>query len=116
MNMQDIIHNYESLASLTGQMRNAAVGGEWDTLVGLEQQCSRQVASMRAAAQEDARKNVMGDAPDETTRQHKIQLIKKILADDAAIRNRTESWMGQLQRVMQSNRQEQRLNQSYGAA
>jgi len=108
MSTQNVISNYESLSSLTGKMRNAALGGEWDTLVGLEQQCSRQVAQMRSFDQ--------NATLDETARRHKIQLIKKILADDAEIRNRTENWMGQLQRIMQSNRQEQRLNQSYGAA
>lgn len=108
MNTQSTLFDYESLAGLTEQMRNAAVDGKWDSLVGLEQQCSRQVAHMKAAGQPHAL--------DESARQRKIQLIKKILADDAAIRNRTESWMGQLQRVMQSNRHEQQLNQSYGAA
>jgi flagellar protein FliT len=51
---------------------------------------------------------------DEPARQRKIQLIKKILADDAEIRNRTEIWTGQLQRILQSHRQEQRLQQAYG--
>jgi len=108
MSTQNVISNYESLASLTGAMRAAAVDGEWDALVGLEQQCSRQVAIMKSA---DGQTGL-----DEATRQQKIKLIKKILADDAEIRNRTESWMGQLQRVMQSNRHEQRLNQSYGVS
>lgn len=108
MNEQDTLTHYESLSSLTGQMRDAAIGGEWDTLIGLEQQCGRHVARMRALDTQIAL--------DETARQRKIQLINKILADDAEIRNRTESWMGQLQRIMQSNRHEQRLNQSYGAA
>lgn len=107
MNEQNVISHYESLSGLTGQMLDAARNGEWDALVGLEQQCSREVAQMRTL--------VPGGALDETSRQRKISLIKKILADDAAIRNMTESWMGQLQRIMHSNRQEQRLNQSYGA-
>ena len=107
MTENPVIRNYESLSALTGQMRTAATTGEWDTLIDLEQQCSRQVATMRSAGEKPAL--------DETTRRQKIQLIKKILADDAEIRNHTESWMGQLQRIMQSNRQEQRLNQAYGA-
>lgn len=107
MNEQHVISHYESLSGLTGQMRDAAQNGQWDTLVGLEQQCGRHVAQLKILSP--------GNALDETSRQRKIQLIKKILADDAAIRNMTESWMGQLQRIMQSNRHEQRLNQSYGA-
>lgn len=101
-----VIMNYESLSAITSQMRDAAVHGEWDQLVGLEQQCSLHVATMKPV---DAAAML-----DEPTRQRKIQLIKKILADDAEIRDRTEAWMGQLRHIMQCNRQEQRLQQAYG--
>ena len=107
MSALQVISNYESLSALTGQMRDAAVQGEWDQLTGLEQQCSRHVATMKTA---DAVAEL-----DESARQRKIQLIKKILADDKEIRNKTEVWMGQLQRIMQSNRQEQLLLHTYGA-
>ncbi|HXU93654.1 MAG TPA: flagellar protein FliT [Gallionella sp.] len=106
MSASQAISNYESLSAITARMRDAAIHGEWDELVDLEQQCSRHVAAMKPV---DA-----AEVLDEDSRQRKIQLIKKILADDAEIRNRTEAWMGQLQRIMQSNRQEQRLRQSYG--
>lgn len=106
MSNTQVITSYESLSALTGKMRDAATQGEWDALISLEQQCSRQVAMMRSLDS--------GTALDESSRQRKVQLIKKILADDADIRNRTESWMGQLQRIMQSNRQEQRLQHAYG--
>jgi flagellar protein FliT len=102
---QDIT-NYESLSAITGRMRDAALQGEWEQLVGLEQQCSRQVATMKAADS--------SAALNESSRQQKIQLIKKILSDDREIRNRTEVWMEQLQRIMHSTRQEQRLQQAYG--
>lgn len=106
MDMHQIISNYESLSALTSQMRDAAVHGEWDQLIGLEQKCSHHVATMKSA---DASVSLDGSA-----RQRKIQLIRKILADDAEIRNHTEIWMKQLQRIMSSNRQEQRLQQAYG--
>lgn len=106
MSLSRIITNYESLSALTGRMREAAVHGEWDQLIDLEQQCSQQVAAMKPV---DTAATL-----DEPARQRKIHLIKKILADDAEIRNRTEVWMEQLQRIMQSNRQEQRLQQVYG--
>lgn len=105
MHTSKIITNYESLSAITQQMREAAAQGEWDQLIALEQRCSQHVAMMKPA---DA-----AIALDEPTRQHKIQLIKKILTDDAEIRGRTQAWMGQLQQIMQSNRQEQRLQQAY---
>lgn len=107
MHTADIIANYESLSAITAQMRDAAVHGEWDQLVALEQRCSQHVAAMKPV---DAAVTL-----DEPARQRKIQLIKKILADDAEVRGRTEAWMIQLQHILYSNRQEQRLQQVYGA-
>lgn len=105
--MNNVIDHYESLATLTRQMREAVDQGEWDKLVDLEQQCSRHVANIKLA-EETA-------ALDDASRQIEIQLIRKILEDDAYIRANTESWMAKMKHVMQSQRQEQRLNQSYGA-
>lgn len=106
MGSSQVIANYESLSALTEQMREAAVQGEWDRLIDLELQCRRHVAAMKEA---DA-----STALDEPSRQRKALLIKEILAHDADIRSRTVAWMGQLQRIMQSNRQEQKLHQAYG--
>ncbi len=101
-----MIVNYESLSAFIDQMREAATSGKWEQLLDLERQCRHHVASMKLTDEV-----AMLDAP---SRQRKIQLIKKILTDDAEIRNHTEVWMDQLQRIMQSNRHEQRLQQAYG--
>lgn len=106
MSASEVVKNYESLSAITARMRDAAIRGEWDQLPGLEQLCSLHVASMKPV---DAATQL-----DELARQRKIELIKNILADDAVIRDRTEIWMGQLQRIMQNNRHEQRLHQAYG--
>jgi flagellar protein FliT len=106
MGSSQVIANYQSLSVLTGQMREAAVQGEWETLIGIEHQCSEVVTTMK---QLDAQVTL-----DEAEHQLKLQLITKILADDAEIRRRTQAWMGQLQLNMQSNRQEQLLLNAYG--
>ena len=103
--MNQVIENYEILSSVMGQMRVAATQGEWDHLVALEKQCSQQVESMKVR---DAAIPI-----DENTRLRKVALIKKILADDAEIRNHTEPWMARLQHLMQSTGQERRLQQAY---
>ncbi len=109
--MNPVIENYEFLSSVMGQMRVAATQGEWDQLVDLELQCSQRVASMKT---QDAATPIGEDTPiDEHTRLRKVALIKKILADDAEIRNQTEPWMAQLQHLMQSTGQERRLQQAY---
>lgn len=101
-----LIANYESLSALMEQMREAAEHGEWDQLIRIEQQCGELVAAIKPL---DAETKL-----DEATRQHKNQLIQKMLANDAEIRKHTQARMGQLQHLMQSNRQEQRLQQTYG--
>jgi len=106
MSASQVIANYESLSKLTAQMSEAAVQGEWDRLIDLEQRCRKHVDAMK---QVDA--SILLDEP---SRQRKVSLIRDILAHDADIRSRTVAWMGQLQRIMQSNRQEQRLQQAYG--
>jgi len=105
--MRSVIENYQQLSNLTSQMRAAAAQGEWDQLVDLEKQCSSHVEAMK---QQDL-------APiDESIRLLKVALIHKILADDAAIREQTLPWMAQLQRIMQSSRSEQRLQQAYSSS
>lgn len=103
--MHPVIENYEQLSQLTAQMRVAATQGEWDRLVELEKQCRQRVESMKA---QDASGPI-----DESTRLSKVALIRKILADDAEIRNQTEPWMGQVQHMLQSVRQERRVLDAY---
>ena len=102
--MSLLIEDYQQLSGIIGQMREAAVVGEWDQLISLERECSRKVEAIKP-------RDCVPSNPDE--RAQKLALLKKILADDADIRNRTESWMDQLQRIMQSNRSEQRLQKTY---
>lgn len=102
--MNSVINNYQQLSNITGQMRIAAMHGEWDQLVELEQQCSQYIERLK---QQDL------TPIDESIRVQKVALINKILADDAAIRDQTMPWMAQLQRKIQGSRSEQRVKQAY---
>jgi len=103
---QRLLSTYECLARTTGHMLNAAQSGDWDKLVGLEKHCADLVARMSELESEDS-------LP-ETLRSHKAQMIRKVLADDAAIRNITEPWLQQLGTMLGTNRHEQRLLRTYG--
>jgi flagellar protein FliT len=104
--MNAVIEKYEALSSITGKMRDAAAQGEWDMLIDLEEQSRAHVAEMK----------VLDLAPiDEATRLRKVALIKKILADDAAIRSKTEPWMAELQRIMSNARSEDKLQKAYSS-
>lgn len=102
MNM--IVEDYQRLSVITGKMRAAAAAGEWDELVALERRCAKQVAELQPHD---------GVPADEASRKQKVALIKQMLADDKAIREQTEPWMRQLEKIMQSARSEQRLQQAY---
>ncbi len=104
MNMNNVIEAYQSLSAITGQMRAAAASGEWDELIALEKECARRVAQLKPRD---------GVPADESARREKAALIRKMLADDKAIREQTEPWMRQLQQIMQSARSEQRLQNAY---
>lgn len=103
--MNPVIENYEALSAIMEQMRIAATQGEWERMVALEKECSRRVALMKA--QDEA------TTLDENSRRQKLALIRKILADDAEIRNVADPWMAQLQRVIQSTHRERRLLLTY---
>lgn len=102
--MSLLLEDYQRLSGITGQMREAAVSGEWERLITLEQECHRKVEEIKP-------RDVIPSNPEE--RAQKLALLKKILADDADIRSRTEGWMEQLQRIMKSPLSEQRLQQTY---
>jgi flagellar protein FliT len=102
MNM--IIEDYQRLSSITEQMRNAAAMGQWDDLIELEKRCSQEVETIKP-------RDVVPIG--ESERKQKAALILKMLADDKAIRAYTEPWMRQLERIMQSARSEQRLQDAY---
>lgn len=99
--MNPVIENYEFLSSLTAQMREAATRGDWDKLAELEKQCSQRAETMQA---QDASTPL-----NESARLRKVALIRKILADDAEIRNYTDPWMAQLQHSIQGAGQVHRL-------
>lgn len=102
--MDPVIADYQLLSTLTGRMREAAASGEWDALIALEHTCAQQLATLKTRDAVPA---------DESVRRQKADLIRKMLADDKAIREKTEPWMRQLEQIMHSARSEQRLHQAY---
>lgn len=104
--MNSVIENYRQLSDIAGLMRETATLGDWDQLVALEQQYSQQLASMKAL-----------DLVPLSASLHlqKVALINKILADDAAIREKAHPRMAELQRFIQSARSEQRIKHAYSS-
>ncbi|MBI4754648.1 MAG: flagellar protein FliT [Betaproteobacteria bacterium] len=76
---------YETMRSISARMVEAARSNDWERLVELE----RDVASLRDDLVRRATREAL--SPDEHAR--KVQLIHRILADDAEVRRHTEPWM-----------------------
>ena len=101
-----LIAAYDRLSRTTGCMLNAAQRNDWERLVELEKDCAGLVAQLSELESDEGLPRGM--------RVHKQTLIRKVLADDAAIRNITEPWLQQLGTMLGSNRSEQRLLKTYG--
>lgn len=93
MTSNDVLSMYENLAGLSGQMKVAAQAGDWNGFDKLNLQ-----ASVAAGA-------AIGGVPalDGAKRQRKIDLLKQLMANDRAIREVTEPWMGQVERAMSAH-------------
>ena len=101
-----LLSAYDRLSQTTGCMLSAAQRGDWERLVSLEQHCADLVAELSSLETEEP-------LP-QTLHTRKAALIRKVLADDAAIRSITEPWMEQLASMLGINSREQRLLRTYG--
>jgi len=92
MTSNEVLSMYENIAGLTGKMATAAQTGDWNGLSRLEGQCALQAVAS------------VGGVPalNGAARLRKIDLLKQIMANDRAIREVTEPWMGQLENVMKA--------------
>lgn len=93
MTSNEVLSMYENIAGLTGKMAAAAQTGDWNGLARLEGQCA-----VQAVASASGVPPLNGAA-----RLRKIDLLKQIMANDRAIRDVTEPWMGQLENVMKAH-------------
>lgn len=101
-----LLSTYDRLSATTGYMLSAAQSGDWERLVLLERDCTDIVGRLSMLETEDPLPACIRD--------RKAALIRKVLADDAAIRDITEPQLKRLSRMLDANRSERRLLQAYG--
>ncbi len=109
MGGEDVLRIYGSVSVKTGQMLEAARGGDWDRLVELEKDCRALIDTLKHADEAPC-------PPDPDYVQRKAELIRKVLADDIEIRKHTEPWMEKLQALLGSARQLRQLERAYSAS
>ena len=93
MTSNEVLAMYENIAGLTSKMAAAAQSGDWNGFDSLQGQCAAQASATASGV----------PALEGTKRLRKIDLLKQIMANDRAIRDITEPWMGQLDRVMRAH-------------
>jgi flagellar protein FliT len=106
MNSQEVVSLYETISGITEQMVLAAREANWVQLASLEKLCAQHVESIKIGDREPAQG---------ATRERKIRIIQKILADDREIRNYTEPWMQRLSMQISNNTTQRKLAKAYGA-
>lgn len=104
---QQIVAHYMRMASLSQRMLAAAVDDDWDRVCATEQECARVI---------DALSSIGDLSPtDPALRRQKLDLMKRVLADDAAIRLLSQPWLKKLDAMLQTTDVRERLGRAYGA-
>ena len=103
-----ILETYEHLAEVTGRMRIAALEEDWDSVIALESECASVYHRLLSVDQ--------GAAFDTDYQQRKAELIRKLLDNDAQIRERVSGQLNRVWRLLEGGRKVERLNSAYAAA
>lgn len=90
------MHSYQQLSDLSGAMLEAARRGDWDTVTSTERICARVIGDMRQQPEAAPVSDSEHDA--------RLRLLRKILADDAEVRDLAQPWMRELERIIKGSR------------
>ncbi|WP_321844061.1 flagellar protein FliT [Paraburkholderia bannensis] len=105
---QDYFAHYEAIATVSGQMLSAARDAHWNELIGLQEEYRHLVDALKDAD--------FGVRLTIAERSRKFELIRQILADDAAIRDLASPCMARLSALFHGTAHPARvLQEMYGA-
>jgi flagellar protein FliT len=89
-----LLDHYEAIARASQLMLEAARRSDWEEVGRQEERCRTLVAALKAASLESP-------LPPADNRR-RMDLLRRILADDAEIRGRADPWLKQLERLISS--------------
>ena len=98
---------YESMSAISAQMVEAAAACNWERLVALEKDCAGLARHLEANGEP-----IRLSAAERT---RKVDLIRRILADDAEVRRHAEPWMEQVKQLLGGGARERSVRRAYGA-
>lgn len=106
----DGIGLYETMSEISARMVQAARNSDWNQLVALEQD----VAHLRDTLTQPGGRDRPAAVLTPEQRARKLQLIHRILADDAEVRRHTEPWMDSVRRFLGAGTRSRNVRQAYG--
>ncbi len=108
-NNAEVMKLYADIANQSQLMLDSAKAGDWDALCEAEEICSRLIHELQTI------KQAQQTELNERERTQHIGYLKKILADDAAIRDITEPRLKQLEEFLRAANNTHKLSNSYGS-
>lgn len=90
----NLLEYYEAIARASQSMLDAARASDWNEVGRLEQRCRTLIEALNEAS-------VMAPLQP-TDNRRRMELLQRILADDAAIRDHADPWLKQLERLISS--------------
>lgn len=99
------LKQYDAILELSGRMLAAARRDDWDTVIAEERRCRMLVSVMQSAEEIE---------PSEDERVQKSAIIRKLLTDDAEIRNLAQPWLQHLEGLLTSSGNSRKLDLRYG--
>jgi flagellar protein FliT len=103
---EGVLECYEAIRLASGRMLSAARSNDLDGLAAAEAECAAMIARLR----------VLGDGPGLSPEgaRRKMGIIRRVLDDDARIRELTQPWLQSLERLMQGATGQRKLHGAYG--
>ena len=99
-----MLNLYRKISMVSTEMVECARQGDWDALVEAERRCKALINDLRALGEREM-------TPEEF--EEKRRIFRKMLAEDAEIRDLAQPWMRRLQTILASASNERRLDASY---
>jgi flagellar protein FliT len=85
----NVMGSYEAIARASQAMLNAARDSDWDTVASLERDCAVMI--------DEVRRSGGARSLDDMQSRRRIEIMQKLLAEDAEIRNLAQPWLAGLQ-------------------
>lgn len=92
-----LLEHYEAIADASQRMLAAARHSDWDEVARQEQRCRGLIEALKAAS---------GQSPPlrPADSRRRMDLLRRMLAHDAEIRDRSDPWLKQIERLIATPR------------